>query len=132
MPTPVSGLLLCHEVIALDTRHHRQVLGKQRRIQFNRVHRQLVGNDVVTGILITSHEEQFGAYVIEGMEIPCPAQHLSCPTVVWFINILLSEIGQQFVAVIEAVGHVKRYVLPIALLVTIGGIGIDIGAFTAI
>ena len=66
------------------------------------------------------------------MEIPCPAQHLSCPAVVWFINILLSEIGQQLIVVVEAVGHVKRYVLPIALLVTIGGIGIDIGAFTAI
>ena len=54
MPTPVSGLLLCHEVIALDTRHHRQVLGKQRRIQFDNIHGQLVADEEVAGILIAA------------------------------------------------------------------------------
>ena len=120
-----------HEVITFNAQHHRQPLGKQRGIQLDSVHRQLVGNELFAGILITSHEEQLGAYVIEGMEISCPAQHFSHHFIGLF-NKLLSEIGQQFVAVIKAVSHVERQILPTPLLIAIGCISIDIGAFTAI
>ena len=120
-----------HEVITFNTQHHRQPFRKQRGIQLDSVHWQLVGYELFAGILITSHEEQLGAYIIKGMEISCPAQHLS-HHFIGLLNKLLREIGQQLVAVIKAIGHVERQVLPASLLIAISRVGIDIGTLTAI
>ena len=81
--------------------------------------------------MITSHKEQFCTQVIEGVEIARPAHHLSRHTI-RLVKILLGEIGQQFIPVIKTVRHVKRQILLIPLLMTIRGIGIEIGALTTV
>ena len=131
IPASVRILLPGHQEIALDTQHHRQLLGHQRRIQLNNIQWQFVGEYLVTVILIAAHDEQFRTLVIKGVEVSRPAHDLTRRTR-REVKILLGEIGQQPVSVIKPVRHVKRQILLIPILMTIRRIGIEVGIFTAI
>ena len=131
IPTPVHTFLLVHRVIAFHTCHHRQALRRQRGVQLQHPHRQLIGGDRIGGILITTQDHQLRSRLIERMEIPCPTHHFMC-IISGQTYILLRQIGQQLIPVVKAVGHMQRHVLLMPFLITIRRIGIHVRALTSV
>ena len=74
---PLVGILLSgHEEVSLDAKHQGEAFGQEGCIQFEGVQWHGIGEDGVAGILVTAHDEQFCAQVVEGVEIPGPAHDL--------------------------------------------------------